>query len=94
MLAHSWPMLAHLWLSGGHLGSFLDPSWPSWLRLGALLGPVGRQLGAKGVPNGSKIIKNEVLDQPLFDKCSQMVPRAPPGLILEGFWDDFGTIFM
>ena len=37
----------------------------------------------KGSQKGARIVKNEVLDQPLVDKCSQMAPMAPSASILE-----------
>ena len=46
----------------------------------------------KGFQNGPKIIKNEVLEAPCGG--SQVASRAPPGSILERFWDHFGTIFV
>ena len=47
----------------------------------------------EGSQNGAQIVKNEVLDQPLVGKCSQMAPMAPPASILEPFWEHFGIIF-
>ena len=47
----------------------------------------------KGSQNGAQIIKNEVLEAPCFKGGSQEASRAPPGSILERFWDHFGTIF-
>ena len=48
----------------------------------------------KGSQNGAKIVKNEVLEAPCFKGGSQVASRAPPGSILERFWDHFGTIFV
>ena len=48
----------------------------------------------RGSQNGAKIIKNEVLEAPCFKGGSQVASRAPPGSILERFWDHFGTIFV
>ena len=48
----------------------------------------------RGSQNGAKIIKNEVLEAPCFKGGSQEASRAPPGSILERFWDHFGTIFV
>ena len=47
-----------------------------------------------GSQNGPKIVKNEVLEAPCFKGGSQVASRAPPGSILERFWDHFGTIFV
>ena len=47
-----------------------------------------------GSQNGAKIVKNEVLEAPCFKGGSQVASRAPPGSILERFWDHFGTIFV
>ena len=81
-----WLMLPHLWLSGGHLGSFLAPSWPSWLHLGALLGLVRGQLGASWLISG---VAGRILGAPLFKDGSQVGSRPPqtPSSI------DFGTLF-
>ena len=46
----------------------------------------------RGSQNGPKIIKNEVLEASCFKGGSQEASRAPPGSILERFWDHFGTI--
>ena len=48
----------------------------------------------RGSQNGAKIIKNEVLEAPCFKGGSQVASRAPPGSILERFWDPFGTSFV
>ena len=48
----------------------------------------------RGSQNGAKIVKNEVLEAPCFKGGSQVASRAPPGSILERFWDHFGTIFV
>ena len=48
----------------------------------------------RGSQNGAKIIKNEVLEAPCFKGGSQVASRAPPGSILERFWDHVGTIFV
>ena len=48
----------------------------------------------RGSQNGAKIVKNEVLEAPCFKDGSQVASRAPPGSILERFWDHFGTIFV
>ena len=82
----SWLMLAHLWLSGGHLGSFLAPSWPSWLHLGALLGPLRRRLGPSWLISG---VAGRILGAPLFKDGSQVGSRRPqtPSSI------DFGALF-
>ena len=48
----------------------------------------------RGSQNGAKIVKNEVLEAPCFKDGSQEASRAPPGSILERFWDHFGTIFV
>ena len=48
----------------------------------------------KGSQNGAKIVKNEVLEAPCFKGGSQVASRAPPGSILERFWDHSGTIFV
>ena len=45
----------------------------------------------RGSQNGVKIVKNEVLEEPCFKGGSQVASRAPPGLILERFWDHFET---
>ena len=47
----------------------------------------------RGSQNGAKIVKNEVLEAPCFKGGSQVASRAPPGSILERFWNHFGTIF-
>ena len=52
------------------------------------------KLVPKGVPKWIKIVKNEVLEAPCFKGGSQVASRAPPGSILERFWDHFGTIFV
>ena len=48
----------------------------------------------RGSQNGAKIIKHEVLEAPCFKGGSQEASRAPPGSILERFWDHVGTIFV
>ena len=48
----------------------------------------------RGSQNGAKIVKNEVLEAPCFKGGSQVASRAPPGSILERFWDHFGSIFV
>ena len=48
----------------------------------------------RGSQNGAKIVKNEVLEAPCFKCGSQVASRAPPGSILERFWDPFGTILV
>ena len=48
----------------------------------------------RGSPNGAKIIKKEVLEASCFKGGSQMASRAPPGSILERFWNHFGTILV
>ena len=48
----------------------------------------------RGSQNGAKSVKNEVLEAPCFKGGSQVASRAPPGSILERFWDHFGTIFI
>ena len=48
----------------------------------------------KGVQNAPTIGKNEVLGGPCLKGGSQEASRAPPGSILERFWDHFGTIFV
>ena len=48
----------------------------------------------RGSQNGAKIVKNEVLEAPCFKGGSQVASRAPPGSILEGFWDQLGTMFV
>ena len=48
----------------------------------------------RGSQNGAKIIKNEVLELPCFKDGSQEASRAPPGSILERFWDHVGIIFI
>ena len=48
----------------------------------------------RGSQNGAKIVKNEVLEAPCFKGGSQVASRAPPGSILERFWDHFGTMFV
>ena len=53
----------------------------------------GRFWSDFGPQNGAKIVKNEVLEAPCFKGGSQVASRAPPGSILERFWDHFGTIF-
>ena len=48
----------------------------------------------RGSQNGAKIVKNDVLEAPYFKGGSQEASRAPPGSILERFWDHFGTSFV
>ena len=48
----------------------------------------------RGSQNGAKIVKNEVLEASCFKDGSQVASRAPPGSILERFWEHFGTIFV
>ena len=48
----------------------------------------------RGSQNGAKIVKNEVLEAPCFKGGSQVASRAPPGSILERFWDHVGIIFV
>ena len=48
----------------------------------------------RGFQKEAKIVKNEVLEAPCFKGGSQVASRAPPGLILEGFWDHFGTMLV
>ena len=46
----------------------------------------------RGSQNGAKMVQSEVLEAPCFKGGSQEASRPPPGLILERFWDNFGTI--
>ena len=55
---------------------------------------MGPKWSQRGTQNGAKIIKNEVLEAPCFKGGSQEASRAPPGSILERFWDHFETIFV
>ena len=48
----------------------------------------------RGSQSGAKIIKHEVLEAPCFKGGSQVASRAPPGSILERFWDHFGICFV
>ena len=48
----------------------------------------------RGSQNGAKIFTNEVLEAPCFKGGSQVASRAPPGSILDRFWDHFETIFV
>ena len=48
----------------------------------------------RGSQIGDKIIKNEVLEAPCFKSGPQVASRAPPGSILERFWDHLGTVFV
>ena len=48
----------------------------------------------RGSQSGAKIVNNEVLEAPCFKDGSQVASRAPPGSILERFWDHFGTMFV
>ena len=48
----------------------------------------------RGSQNGAKIVKNELLEAPCFKGGSQEAYRAPPGSILERFWEHVGTIFI
>ena len=48
----------------------------------------------RGSQIGAQIIKNKVLEAPCFNGGSQVASRAPPGSILERFWDHVGTIFV
>ena len=52
------------------------------------------EMSPKGSQYGAKIVKNEVLEAPCFKGGSQEASRAPPGSILERFWDHFGTMFV
>ena len=47
----------------------------------------------RGSQNEAKIVKNDVLEAHCFKGGSQVASRAPPGSILERFWDHFGTTF-
>ena len=42
-----------------------------------------------GSQNGSKMDKNDVLGGPCLKGGPQVAPRAPPGSILDRFWDHF-----
>ena len=46
-----------------------------------------------GVPKLSKIVKTDVLGQPLHTGGSKVASRPLQKLILDRFWDDLGTIF-
>ena len=48
----------------------------------------------RGSQNGAKIVTKGVLEAPCFKGGSQVASRAPPGSILERFWDHLGTIFV
>ena len=48
----------------------------------------------RGSQNGAKIIKNEVLEASCSNGGSKVASRAPPGSILERFWDHVGTMFV
>ena len=92
-------MLVYLglcWRIFGYLEAILAPSWLQVGHLGSILALSWALLGASWAPKVSqkrpKIVENEVLDQPLFDKCSQMVPRAPFGEVLGRFWHHFYVI--
>ena len=47
----------------------------------------------RGSQIGAKIIK-KVLEAPCFKDGSQVASRAPPGSILERFWDHVGSMFV
>ena len=48
----------------------------------------------RGSQNGAEIVNNEVLEASCFKGGSQVASRAPPGSILERFWDHFGNMFI
>ena len=48
----------------------------------------------RGSQIGAQIFKIQVLEAPCFKGGSQAASRAPPGSILERFWDHFGTMFV
>ena len=48
----------------------------------------------RGSQNGAQIVKSEVWEAPCFKGGSQVASRAPPGSILERFWEHVGTIFV
>ena len=48
----------------------------------------------RGSQNVVKMVKYDVLEAPCFKGGSQEASRAPPGSILERFWDHFGTMFV
>ena len=52
------------------------------------------QMSPNWSQTGAKTVKNEVLEAACFKGGSQEASRAPPGSILERFWDHFGTKFI
>ena len=61
--------------SKSHFKKMMPKMSPNWSHMGS--------------QNGAKIVKNEVLEAPCFKGGSQVASRAPPGSILERFWDHF-----
>ena len=67
---------------------------PSQKNIKNIIPKMSPKWSQRGSQNGANIVKNEVLEAPCFKGGSQEVSRAPPGSILERFWDHFGTIFV
>ena len=86
---------------GSHFGSVLGPQMeakaikkPLQKNINNIMPKMNPKWSQRGSQTGAKIIKNEVLEAPCFKDGSQAASRAPPGSILERFWDHFGTIFV
>ena len=91
----SWPPF------GSHFGGVLGAQTeakaikkPSQKNIKKMIPKMTPNWSQRGSQNGAKIVKNEVLEAPCFKDGSQVASRAPPGSILERFWDHFGTIFV
>ena len=67
---------------------------PSQKNIKKMMPKMSPNWSQRGSQNGAKINKNEVLEASCFKGGSQVASRAPPGSILERFWDHFGTIFV
>ena len=82
---------------GGVLGAQMEAKAikkPSQKNIKKMMPKMSPNWSQRGSQNGAKIVKNEVLEAPCFKGGSQVASRAPPGSILERFWDHFGTIFV
>jgi len=84
-------------LFGCFLGSQIDQKEPPETTSKSASKTVPKKV-PKVVPKMSskepKLVKNDVLDQPLVDKCSQMAVIALPVSILEPFCEHSGAIFL
>ena len=82
---------------GGVLGAQMEAKAikkPSQKNIKKIMPTMSLNWSQRGPHIGAEIVKNEVLEAPCVKGGFQVVSGAPPGLILERFWDHSGTMFV